>query len=109
MKYLMLFCSNWKGLGCNPEVEEQGNAKEIKIGEEIPLRAVGKEQDRLDEICKNCDSRSLVMEEEKCPICDSVNVEPIGISEGFSREDMIHRFKCHDCEETFEIHEINLK
>lgn len=109
MKYLMLFCSNWKGQDCNPEVAEQGRPKEVKSGEEIPLMPVGEEQDKVDEICENCEFRSLVMEEEKCPICDSVNVEPIGISEGFSKEDMIHRFKCNDCEETFEIHEINLK
>ncbi len=109
MKYLMHFCTNWKGEDCDPEVEEQGYAKEIKIGGNIPLMPVGEEQDRLDEICKNCESRSLVIEEEKCPICDSVNVESIGKSEGLSREDMIHRFKCNDCEETFKIHEINLK
>ncbi len=109
MKYLMHFCSNWGGQGCDSDVEEHRYAKEIKIGGNIPLMPVGKEQDRLDEICKNCESRSLVMEEEKCPICDSVNVESTCISEGLSREDMIHRFKCNDCEETFEIHEVSLK
>ncbi|GAF95277.1 unnamed protein product, partial [marine sediment metagenome] len=88
MKYLMHFCTNWKGQGCNPEVEEQGYAKEIKNGEEIPLMPVGEEQDKLDEICKNCDSRSIITEEQKCPICDSVNIEARDISEGLSKKDM---------------------
>lgn len=109
MKYLMHFCTNWKGSGCNPEVEEQGYAKEIKNGEEIPLMPVGEEQDKFDEICKNCDSRSIITEEQKCPICDSVNVGATGISEGLSEKDMTHRFKCNDCKEGFGIHEINLK
>lgn len=109
MKDLMHFCTNWKGSGCNPEVEEQGYAKEIKNGEEIPLMPVGEEQDKLDEICKNCDSRSIITKEQKCPICDSENVEAPGISEGLSKKDMTHRFKCSDCKEIFGIHEINLK
>ena len=109
MKYLMHFCTNWKGSGCNPAVEEQGYAKEIKNGEDIPLMPSGKEQDILDEICKNCDSRSIITEEQKCPICDGVNVEARPISEGLSKKDMTHRFKCNDCEEGFGIHEINLK
>ena len=109
MKYLMIFCTNRRGQGCPPEVAEQGYPKEIKNGEGIPLMPVGKEQDKLDEICKNCESRSIITEEQKCPICDSENIEKSVFSDGLSKKDMTHRFKCNDCGEIFGIHEINLK
>lgn len=109
MKGLMISCTNSGGQGCHPDVEKHRYAKEIKNGEDIPLMPSGKEQDILDEICKNCDSRYLVIQEQQCPICDSKNIEKSDLSDGLSRKDMTYRFKCSDCEEIFGIHEINLK
>ncbi len=99
MEGIMYVCTNWGG-GCNSDVEEHIRAKE-KINDE--------EQERLDGICRDCDSRFLIVSQLECPICEKVNLEKMIFSDGISRKDMLHRFKCSDCEEIFGIHEINLK
>ena len=111
MRYLMHFCTNWKGRGCNPEVEEKGYAKEIKNGYKIPLMPIGEEQDRLDKICKNCKSGSFFNKEEACPVCDSPDVENIGISEDIPGQAKDNYYKCNNegCGRYFLISEVDLE
>jgi len=111
MKYLMHFCTNWKGSGCNPAVEEQGYAKEIKNGEDIPLMPFGEEQDKLDEICKDCKSGSFFSKEERCPVCDSTEVENTGISEDIPGQVKEYKYKCsnENCGRYFWISEVDLR
>lgn len=58
-EYLMHYCKNWGKKGCHPDVSKHRHAKEIKPGEEIPIWPVGKEQEKLDEICKTCELLDL--------------------------------------------------
>jgi hypothetical protein len=99
---------NWKGQGCNPELEKKGYPIIALKGKQWDI-PVGEELDRLNEICKNCDSRFIIVKTQACPYCDSKDVEKTGVSQDFHWMDMAHEFKCNECEEKFWIYEKSLK
>jgi len=50
MPSLMDVCRNWGDEGCHPDIIKWRYCQEVKEGEEIPIRPVGKE---LKKLCKN--------------------------------------------------------
>lgn len=109
MEGLMHVCNNWGTADCYPEVSDLKYAKKINDGEGIPIWPVGKKLRRLDEICKECESRFFVCDEEKCPICDSTNVERTGGFHDSPGMATAYGFRCNNCEEKFWIYESSLK
>ena len=108
MEGLMHICRSWGTEGCHPDVSDHRYPKEVKDGETIHIWPVGEELKRLDDICKKCDSRVLLVEEEKCPYCDSTDVESTGVSgeaQGWATD---YTFRCINCDEIFWISEHNM-
>jgi len=96
MKGLMDVCINWGKEGCHPDIRKWRYAQEIKEGEEIPIRPVKKETDK---ICNNC--KSLFF--KKCPNCNSTDFivkSGVDIKEkGKKIQDL--SFSCKKCETNF--------
>jgi len=67
MKSLMRYCINWG---------KHKHPKKLKNGEEIPLWPVGKELEKLNEICKKCDHRFFELEGKECAVCGSIQLSP---------------------------------
>lgn len=109
MEGLMHFCRNWGDHRCHSDVDKWSRAREIKPGEEIPIWPVGPELKILDEICKKCKSHLFIMDEEKCPFCDSVDVESTGGSHDAPGWARAYGFRCNNCKEKFWISESSLK
>jgi hypothetical protein len=105
MKDLKVLCKNWGDIDCHPNVSKWRYAKPLKEGEAIPIMPVGEEQKRLDAICEKCESRFFIMDEERCPVCDSIDVERTGGSHNMPGMATAYGFKCNDCEEKFWIYE----
>ena len=95
MEGYMHFCKNWGSEECHPDVRKHRDAKELKSGEEIPLWPVGKEQERLEEICKKCETGEFDIEEKKCPFCDDKNIQ--FFSEDKTNAQPIYNYKCIKC------------
>jgi len=53
---LMHDCANWGTENCHDEVAKWKFAKTVDEGESIPIwpAVLGKEQNKLDDICKTC-------------------------------------------------------
>lgn len=68
-KYLMDYCLNYGKEACNDQVKKARMPKEIQQGEPIPAWPVGKEQDKLDDICEKCDSRYFEIRKKECLVC----------------------------------------
>jgi len=109
MPSLMDVCRNWGDEGCHPDIIKWRYCQEVKEGEEIPIRPVGKELKKLDEICKKCKSRFFITDEGKCPLCDSLDVERTGGSHSAKGWATAYGFKCNECEAKFWIYETDLK
>ncbi len=100
MERLAHICGNWGTWGCHPYVREFKHLTERKS---IPLAQTGEELEKLDEICKKCKSSYFKVKEERCPICNSKDVEITGISHSIPGMEMTHGFRCNtkNCEALF--------
>lgn len=105
----MHVCESWGTGGCHPDISELKYPKEHKEGEEIPIWPVGEELKKFDEICKKCKSSYFIVEEGKCPVCDSIDVEKTGGSHDMPGMATAHGFKCSNCGTKFWIFEKDLK
>lgn len=108
MKRLAHICGNWGTWGCHPDVREFKRLTEKKSAS---LSQTEEELEKLDGICKKCKSSYFIVKEEKCPICNSKDVEIAGISHCIPGMEMTHGFRCNkkNCETLFWIFEKDLK
>jgi len=109
MEGLIHFCRNWGEADCHPDVGKWKNPRELKSGEEIPTLPVGEELKKFDDICRKCKSRHFVNDEEKCPVCDSMDVERTGGSHDAPGWAKAYGYRCNNCGEKFWIYESSLK
>lgn len=108
MEDLMKICTHWGAADCNPDIREF-YLKETKEGEGAPMRLVGEELKKLDEICKNCKKSIFFVEEPKCPVCDNHDVEKTGGTHDMPGLAKAHGFRCINCKAKFWIYETDLK
>ena len=70
MKGLMHICRNWGNNECHSEVGKWRYAKRLEGGEDIPIMSIGEGLERIDEICKQCETRFFETDTKRCPVCD---------------------------------------
>jgi|Deesub1362B_J571_1020462.scaffolds.fasta_scaffold00001_845 hypothetical protein len=104
MKGLTFYCKNQFTQKCDNRIIKRFFPKRIEEGEVIPLWPVGKEIEKYDKICKECEYRYFnidELEEKICPVCGNLSFipslpSPIKTS-GFTKE---YLYKCINCKTT---------
>jgi hypothetical protein len=99
---LMHICQRWGNLKCNTEVAELKYPKRMEPGEPIPLWPCGPELKQIDDICKGCEESAFEIDEPKCPVCETHNLQPGKVikSMAFGPVKPSHKvflYGCHDC------------
>jgi hypothetical protein len=97
MERLGSICKNLRNKQCNPEVKYYYRAKPIEPGEEVLITEVGKELNKIDEICKKCEYSYFEVSEKICPICDSRKVGTAGSSSISRSQKKRIRLECYEC------------
>ncbi len=103
MEGLMHVCLLWGKRKCSQEAAHWRKSFELKDAESIPLQPVGKDLEKLDEICRKCESRLFQVHKEQCPVCDSEDVEAIGGSSHLRCYKPTYGYKCLKCGEVFRL------
>lgn len=73
LKGLMHICRNWGDNECHSEVGKWRYSKQLKDREDIPIMPIGEGLERIDEICKQCETRFFEIDTKRCPVCEGEN------------------------------------
>jgi len=96
MKSLKDICKQFGKKKCHPDVFKWSLSGEHREAEEISVLPTGDELDKLDEICKKCESSYIRGSKKECPYCDSIEVGITGASFVVGTLEEI-QLECYNC------------
>jgi len=79
INYLWQCCKSFGKLKCETEIIKTLKLKHFEEGENISIWAAGSGQQRLNQICKHCNSAQFFIEKRECPVCRSNRIEALGL------------------------------
>ncbi len=104
MKGKMRYCINWGGSGCCNKVSQFAPWSEAYWAKEIARLPYGDEWIEYDGICRNCILRRFEIDDNRCILCESKNMQFLGSGrdgKNLRSEDVFY-YVCNNCDSKLE-------